>query len=667
MKNAGYFDERTLQFKQGVLKPDNEIAYDFCKRTFGTEGKARVIGINQGTGAGKSVLGLVYAINEYASKGKKVLILVNSAGAFKETCKEFGVDLELFPNMFITSYHWWRTKGIITSEIKEKYSDFDFIFADEAHNGLSNNAKNILPRLFSLSKHAKIMAATATPVRHTGERYTFGPGPFSTCIVFDKNTLAAMMSDGRVKKPVACCIEATASMNGYTALYNFSSEIAKNFKACLPKINIKKDTDKASFIVFFSTIKEMFESGKLLKKMFTEAFRGYDCGKKVYLYNGCCDRRTDTEYEVHGDIRNTIKFLDETDRKGIHVICTCRALAEGYHKDLNGVILFQKTKSKPLFFQEIGRCVKADGKHNFVILDVLCTKDRLVEPSFDGNNGVDAYFYRGNKNRKRYRSRAEAGAEVFDKYIRPLEENGVSFDFQPFNILALCDRKGKRAVLNDSIDYTLGTWFANLDGVKVFMEASKTNWHRIDCPQTRWVNAQLKNMVEGKLTNTQYNALVDLLGSQMINKVLAKAGKTSFRPLAKDKEGKYYVYNLINDNFDFTLKLKEMRIGNTHCKVRTMSDVLIEMGKFVLQSNERFALSVIRGNRSTLVCCSEEEFENSGQYEGARYLRKGYIMDNTDGRKFYCNTDKTFYKNIFASLLREGGLTPYDVSIEFAS
>lgn len=660
-----YFNEKTLTFKKGLLKPMNECLYDYCKTTFDKKGdKKAVIGVVAATGSGKSVFSVAYAFNEYISKGKKVLVIVNSVGAYRATCKNLGIDIDKVPNLCITTYQWWRMRTVITPEIKEKYSDFGLIIADEAHNGLSKNAKELLPKLFALSKGVKILAITATPKRHTGDKNTFGPGPFATFDIFDGNNLATLIGCGAIQKPVACCIEATASMNGYEALRNFPNEIARNFRECIPKINITKKTKKATFIVFFNTIADMFNSGVYLKEMLAKAFEGYECGKSIRLYNGCSDRREDDIYEMHGDINHTLQYFDECTDTGVHVICNCKALAEGHHKTMNGMILFQKTKSAPLFFQEMGRCIKVDGKHKFVILDVLCTKDRLVD-DIDLDNGFEDYFYKNTK-KKKYVSKVERFASMYDDVFKPLEEQGVQIDLTSFDVLGLCSSMSKSSVLSEKYDYTLENWFTNLQGLKAFIEKTKSNWFRIKNPLTKWLNVQLSKIPEGRLTKKQYMALKDLLGDSKIEKILKSAGLSYYTPANTDGNGLYYVYNLMNDGFDSDVELDELRIGRTHYSINSISDVLIKLSEFALQSNERFARSVVNGNSSTLVCCKESDFNEGGLLEDAQFLKNGYVMDSSDGNKFYCNTDKIYYKNIFSSLLRASGLSPYDVAVRLA-
>lgn len=289
--------------------------------------------------------------------------------------------LSVIPNCnMITYYKLARMKlEQIDQLIDEKY---DLIIFDEAHRMGAGKAKINIERLLS-EMTTDYVGLTATPIRTDGMDIiaTF----FNNVMCYAYNILDAI-DDGMIKIPnyVYCCDPDNKYPDSLKeAALNVGKELGDNpirstvFKTRIieaAKINDKSmedtirdnctkfiDTNYMKFIVFFSSINQMDNKLKSVKKWFHEAFPDH----KISIL-----RITSKNIE---ETKNTKELENlQPEDNTIHLIACIDMINMGYHVDtLSGILMYRGTSSNIIYTQQFGRALSSGSDKASLVFDVV--------------------------------------------------------------------------------------------------------------------------------------------------------------------------------------------------------------------------------------------------------------------------------------------------------
>ncbi len=289
--------------------------------------------------------------------------------------------LSIIPNCdMLTYYKLARMKpDQINQLINEKY---DLVIFDEAHRMGSEKAKINIERLLS-AINADYVGLTATPIRTDGMDIisTF----FNNNMCYAYSILDAI-DNGIIKVPnYIYCYDSDNKYSekmketGLTVAKEIGDDPIRStvFKSRIieaAKLNEKKmheiikencnkfiDTDYMKFIVFFSSINQMDNKLKVVKRWFHKAFPDH----KIEIL-----RITSKNIEETKNTKKLEKLVSE--HNVIHLIACINMINMGYHVDtLSGIIMYRGTSSNIIYTQQFGRALSSGSDKASLVFDVV--------------------------------------------------------------------------------------------------------------------------------------------------------------------------------------------------------------------------------------------------------------------------------------------------------
>lgn len=269
-------------------------------------------------------------------------------------------------------------------------NNFDLVIFDEIHHMGASNVKATVNSMMCYleNKGIHLLGGTATPVRM--DEFDVVSEFFGDNITSFYG-LDQLIEDGLIPRPYY-----VYASQGYEVIQDIlkakSSEVTKsklfsaevkekvlvNLRTCETQIAkmisaprvIRESVTKASagqipsymkFIVFFSNKSILAVKKHEVVEWFKKAFTGYTVNEPLVIHSDTLERENVDELPNLKETPNTID-----------IILCINMLNEGYHVDnITGCILLRPTRSKTVFTQQVGRCMRVGMKNRPIIIDLV--------------------------------------------------------------------------------------------------------------------------------------------------------------------------------------------------------------------------------------------------------------------------------------------------------
>lgn len=358
----------------------NKETYNNIVEMFKTENR---VGVIQPTGTGKSFLFLKLI----EDNPKKQFILLSPSNEIFIQLKEYvneSSDINLFKNVYTLTYQ----KLNLMTEEEIKALNINFIILDEFHRiGAEywNKAVDILLQSFP---KAKVLGATATPVRYLDNIRDMSVELFNCKLARDM-TLGEAVHKHILPTPtyIPVWYDFDGKLERYqNDIYKIADpkdreELKKQLdsarrhleKAYNAQIIFKKNmpTDTGKYIVFCRSINHINMSVMLLRRWLKHV------NENINVYISVHDR-ADKDKQLQ-------MFKDDNDTKAMKLLFTVDRLNEGVHvKGIDGVIMLRPTKSPIIYLQQMGRAL-ASKSTKPIIFDMVNNYQNVQIPFPNGN------------------------------------------------------------------------------------------------------------------------------------------------------------------------------------------------------------------------------------------------------------------------------------------
>ena len=357
------------------LLPHNQLTFEYILELSKNNKK---ICIPQATGTGKTWLE-ARILEEWSDK--KAMIFAPRNEILDETCAT--LEDNKITNAETITYQTFNNmsdEDIINMEV-------DIILFDEAHRILATEWYKKIQILIDSHPNSMVFGLTATPVRPDGR--DIREEVFENCSTHYITLGEAIVRD-IVKMPIYV-----------SALYTFDemieelqnkikdsknskeekSELKKRLKAAknnlelsmgVPTIIKKYIEDyNGKYLVFCRDTEHLEESILLVNRWFREAgYEGDIVNYRIGSNYSNSDKQLETFKTYKGD--------------GLKLLFSIEKLNEGVHiPTVDGVILLRPTNSNIIYYQQIGRCIRANTDKRPIILDLVNNTNGIKIPLQD--------------------------------------------------------------------------------------------------------------------------------------------------------------------------------------------------------------------------------------------------------------------------------------------
>ena len=352
------------------LYQHNKITYDNIEKLFK---KANRVGVVQPTGTGKSFLFLKW-IEDYPEDN--FIIFSPSLEIFNQF-EEYVTDADM-PDLLssVAMITYQALNRMNEEEMIAVALKTDKIILDEYHRIGAEQWGPSIHRFLSYCPKAKILGATATPIRYLDYSKDM------SFELFDNNLAREMTLGEAVERnilPLPEYIPVWYDIDDKIAQYENAIFQMKNF-ADGKKVNdilqklkytlensygvneiFKKHMphNHGKFIVFCRDIEHVTEMQSAMTKWL------FDVNHQVHSYV-TISSRPDKDSEIQ-------KFKDDNSSDAIKLLFSIDRLNEGVHiKGIDGVIMLRPTESPIIYLQQMGRALSAANKeHKPLIFDMV--------------------------------------------------------------------------------------------------------------------------------------------------------------------------------------------------------------------------------------------------------------------------------------------------------
>lgn len=361
------------------LLPHNQITFEKILELCQTHNK---ICVPQATGTGKTYLE-AKIVEEWSDKNVIIFaprneILDETKNTFKEDC-----DIEGINTITYQTFNNMKDEEIIDM-------DLDIILFDEAHRLLAPEWNKKIQVLIDSHPQSLIFGMTATPIRADGR--DIREKIFDNCSTHYITLEEAIVRD-IVKMPIY--VSALYTFDEVLEDMQYKIENSKNSKE--EKIELKNRVKAAKnnlelsmgvptiikkyisdyngkYLVFCRDTEHLEESILLVNRWFRES------GYKDEIVN----YRIGSNYS---DSNNQLEMFKKDNNNRLKLLFSIEKLNEGVHiPTVDGVILLRPTSSNVIYYQQIGRCIRADTNKRPVILDLVNNMNGIKIPLRDGIN-----------------------------------------------------------------------------------------------------------------------------------------------------------------------------------------------------------------------------------------------------------------------------------------
>lgn len=331
----------------------------------------------QPTGTGKMYLMEALAI-KYINEGKKVLIVAPSIEILNQM-------RNMSSYIYSSSLIHYSTYAGLHNIIHE---DFSLILLDEFHRLEADSWRSKVDVLIDSNFESKVVGFSATPIREDGKDVREF---FDNNIARNMDLMEAIYL-GLLKAPTFI-----------TSLYSIKEDVFK-IKDKVEKSDLSEE-DKGVKLSELKKIETDWEqtSGivKIIQKYISENIKK---GIVFYKNKEHMDKFSPTvhkwfvdsrihkisnihAFEVNSDYSNKInrETIDDfkSRSKGLNLLHCVDMLNEGLHvEDLELAVFLRDTKSKIIFYQQLGRVLSASSDHSSIVLDLVGNIDNIGSNSF---------------------------------------------------------------------------------------------------------------------------------------------------------------------------------------------------------------------------------------------------------------------------------------------
>lgn len=358
------------------LLPHNQLTFEYILELSKDNKK---ICIPQATGTGKTYLE-VRILEEWSDK--KAIIFAPRNEILDEICTTLE-DNEI-TNAETTTYQSFNNisdEDIINMEV-------DIILFDEAHRILATEWYKKIQILIDSHPNSMVFGLTATPIRPDGR--DIREEVFNNCSTHYITLEEAIVRD-IVKMPIY--VSALYTFDEVLEDMQYKIENSKNSKE--EKAELKKRVKAAKnnlelsmgvptiikkyisnyngkYLVFCRDTDHLEESILLVNRWFRES------GYKDEIAN----YRIGSNYS---DSNKHLEMFKKDNNNRLKLLFSIEKLNEGVHiPTVEGAILLRPTSSNVIYYQQIGRCIRANAEKRPVILDLVNNTDNIKIPLRDG-------------------------------------------------------------------------------------------------------------------------------------------------------------------------------------------------------------------------------------------------------------------------------------------
>ena len=360
----------------------NVKTYEEAREVLRTSNRVAII---QATGTGKSSV-IARFLDDYKDDNK--LILAPTIAILEQFVKYYSVRGSNVKLVTYAKLHRVMSRDDGEEIIKNELGDLKLIVTDELHRLGAEKWGESFNRLLDMYPDAKVVGATATPVRFTDvgrdmAEEVFGGNTAGNISLSDaikngilpKPTYVAALYDieedvAKAKKKIT---ESKFTSNKDELLKKVDKlKIAWNSVLSIDNILKKHLGDKVSLsnglkvIVFFPNIGSLHESMYTVEKWFKCAFPS----RRIELFINHSEKY-DGNYQYE-------TFRDSTVSGSIKLLLVVNKLNEGVHiDDVEAIIMLRKTVSNIVYYQQIGRALSIGSKGSPVIIDLVNNCDNV--------------------------------------------------------------------------------------------------------------------------------------------------------------------------------------------------------------------------------------------------------------------------------------------------
>lgn len=309
------------------------------------------------TGYGKSYYVLRGLMQRESDKKFLILVpTVSLVSQYTKTFRDFMVEITTYQSLLR------RT----SDELLALYGDVDYIVCDECHH-LGDNIWGVgVNKLIAVLDGVKILGLTATPIR--GDSVDVVKTFFNGVQVDSMDLLEGIQHQflPKIKYVVAYCGLTDVNDRKMLEIDRYGLEKLLNVSGVLKRhLNKEKLNKNTKIIVYVSRLKHIKSTMQQCKKWFKEAFPE----KTINIFY---------QHSLEGQRSNELqleKFSKKRGPENIDIIVSVDKLSEGVHiPEVSTVIMFRRTKSPVVYFQQIGRTINTDEP---LIFDLVDNGERL--------------------------------------------------------------------------------------------------------------------------------------------------------------------------------------------------------------------------------------------------------------------------------------------------
>ena len=338
------------------LYEHNEEAYLSMQEMFEYENKVAIV---HPTGTGKMYIALKWL---YENKDKSCLFLCPTKAIMyqlKNTIESCGLTLEDFPNLKLALY-----RNLLNWNTEDYQKQYDYIVLDEFHRAGAPLWGECVNTLLEHNEDSKVLGLSATPTRYVDHRNMVDE-------LFEGNvaseiTLAEAIARNILPFPtyVNCVYSLINEINKREEILDnvtdekkrqYLAKLIEQAKRYLQNVEGIKDIVKkyvtkkdGKYLIFCKDINHIYE----MQEEVLNWFKGIGEVES---------------YIVHSDIESeeneeTLKLFEQPSNK-IKLLFSVDMLNEGLHVDnVDGELMLRTTDSHIIYLQQLGRCLKINGK-----------------------------------------------------------------------------------------------------------------------------------------------------------------------------------------------------------------------------------------------------------------------------------------------------------------
>lgn len=433
----------------------------------------------QPTGSGKSLL-MAKLIED---NPKSRFFLLSTSHKINDQFKE-NLDEEMLKRLDCNIY--CNMPGMKQEEMETL--EPDYILLDEMHRALAKEWSKGIKVLLEMYPNAKILGLSATPIRYLDRCRNVVEELFNGNLACDMNLSQAILDGILPMARYVCGVYSyEKDMESLNKKIEKSTNSDEDKKELLREVKILKEnldrsngvsdifrkyimTGNEKFVVFLKDTKHLRRMRPAIKKWFTDA--GFSSLRMYEVHSKNIDK--DKEFQA---------FKDDTE-EGIKLCLSVNMLAEGLHKDINGVIMLRETASPNLYFQMIGRAFACGKKTIPLIFDLVANSQFISETADNFPNELRGEIERRKKECEKEGRDYEVGFDV-DEFIVMDQFMDVVSGFKEIEgklqgswdlyVKALtqfkrrvgdCDVSGDHVEVVDGVSVKLGQWVSEMRKAK---------------------------------------------------------------------------------------------------------------------------------------------------------------------------------------------------------